>query len=246
MEYDNIFYQDGYQLARCILDTRPGSEAIIEIMESAYDSIDGLIDSFGNRCTREGLRMDCKKSCAWCCTQAVLVSTHEIMYLFAWMDKHLSSDQLTQIHQGAMERDRHTAQMDAREFLHFNLPCPFLCDTSCLVYPARPMACRIYLSADAESCKQQFDHPDKRDIMARLYEFPLRAGRLFNEGIRHALAQKGIVSSEWLMESFLCQVFYDRGILSRWIDDYKSFIIRELTREENLYMKTFQQKQESS
>jgi Fe-S-cluster containining protein len=131
--------------------------------------------------------------------------------------------------------------MKVWEFLHFIHPCPFLKDGSCIVYPVRPMACRIYLSCDSESCRAQYDSPEDSRIMARLYEFPLRAGRLFNEGIRHALAEKGIITSEWLIETFLCQVFDDPDILARWIDDYKSIRIREMSREEQLYMKSYQE-----
>ena len=136
--------------------------------------------------------------------------------------------------------------MSAMEFLHFVHPCPFLEEGACLIYHARPMACRIYLSSDEGSCRQQFDRPDDPTIMARLYEFPLRAGRLVNEGIRKALAETGIVTSEWLMESLLVQVFENSERLAGWINDYKAFMIRELSREEKLYLRDYQTKQGSS
>ena len=246
MEYDNIFYQDGHELARGILNTRPAGEAIPEIMELVYDSVDGLIESFTGRCEREGLSVDCKKGCAWCCSQAVLTSTHELMYIFAWMEKNLSPADLEKIHGRAESRNKYTAGMSAKEFLHFVHPCPFLEEGSCLVYAARPMACRIYLSSDEKSCKQQVDQPDDPGVMARLYEFPLRAGRLVNEGIRKALAEKGIVTSEWLIESLLVQVFAKKNRLSGWINDYKAFMIRELSREEKHYLSNYQAQQGSS
>ena len=227
MEYDNVFFQDGYRLAREKLDAGPVRETIVEILESAYASIDSLIDSFQRRCRREGLRVDCKGGCASCCSQAVLVSAHEVLYMFSWMQKELSPVKFEQIREMALDKNRHTRQMEARDFLHFIHPCPFLEQDLCLIYPVRPMACRIYLSSDVESCKLQNDNPDDHNFMARLYRFPLRSGRLINEGIRRALKEKGILPAEWLIESFLCQVFDDREFLTRWIDDYKSFKIRE-------------------
>jgi Fe-S-cluster containining protein len=246
MEYGNIFYQDGLQLAREKLDSRPASEAIMEIMESVYGSIDGLIESFSGRCEKEGLRVDCRMGCVWCCSQAVLASTHEIMYLFTWMEKNLSPDIIKKIRDRAEERNKQTVGMSAMEFLHFTHPCPFLEEGSCLIYHARPMACRIYLSSSENSCKQQYDKPDDPDVMASLYEFPLHAGRLINEGIRKALAEKGIIPSEWLIESLLNQVFKSRRILAGWIDDYKAYKIRELSREEKLYLRNYQESQVSS
>jgi Fe-S-cluster containining protein len=246
MEYERVFYHDGYELASEKLNSLPVRQAIIEIQNSAYASIDGLIDSFCKRCTREGLGLDCTEGCSWCCSQAVLASTHEVLYMFSWMEKELSPEKLEQIRKKAEKRHRYTSSMKVWEFLHFIHPCPFLENGICMVYPVRPVACRIYLSSDLESCMAQYNSPNDSKIMARLYEFPLRAGRLINEGIRRALAEKGIVTAEWLIESFICQVLDDRNILTRWIDDYKSFRIREMDREEKLYMKAFQGNRGSS
>jgi len=243
MEIDNIFYRDGYQLARAKLDAGPAAAAIHDIMETVYASIDGLIESFTGRCDQEGLTVDCRKGCTWCCSQAVLVSSHELMYLYNWIEKNLETPMLDRINQAAHTRNKHTEGMAAMEFLHFIHPCPLLDNGSCLAYPARPMACRIYLSASEYSCRMQYEKPDKASTMARLYEFPLRAGRLMNEGIRKALAEKGIVTSEWLMESLLDQVFTDKHILEGWIDDYKAFLIKEMSREEKLYMRNYQDRQ---
>ena len=90
------------------------------------------------------------------------------------------------------------------------------------------------------------DQPDDPGVMARLYEFPLRAGRLLNEGIRKSLAETGVVTSEWLLESMLVQVFENRERLAGWINDYKAFMIRELSKEEKLYLRNYQANQGSS
>lgn len=258
MEYDNIFYRDGYQLARGILDKRTGGEieageeteavtvSILEIVESAYEAVDGLVESFILRCRRENRPVDCRKGCAWCCSQALLVSTHELMYLFTWMKVNLGRELIRRIEAAAVERDSRTREMRVMEFIHYTHPCPLLDNDACLVYPVRPMACRIYLSSDVSSCREQHDHPDDPGIMADLYEFPLRAGRLINEGIRKAFTEKGIVTSEWLIESLLNQVFADPDILSGWIEDLRAFFIREMSREENLYLRKYLETKGSS
>ena len=153
---------------------------------------------------------------------------------------------IKKIRDRAEERIEHTVAMSTMEFLHFIHPCPFLEEDSCLIYQARPMACRIYLSSSEKSCKQQYDKPDDPDVMAALYEFPIHAGRLVNEGIRKALAETGIIPSEWLIESLLHQVFNNPNILEGWLDDYKAYKIRELSREEKLYLRNYQISQGSS
>ncbi len=215
-DIDNIFFNDGYRLAARMLGENPLKQALIEIMKSAYASIDGLIRSFRRRCSREGLRIDCRKNCSWCCSQAVLVSTHEVLYIFSWMENGLGPGQKAAIREKALKKDRLTRGMEAGEFLRFMHPCPFLENKSCLIYPARPMACRIFLSMDAGSCRRQYENPGGQENPS-LYEFPLRAGRLLNEGIRSALAQKRLHVSEWLMESFLCKAFADRQVFRKWL-----------------------------
>jgi hypothetical protein len=72
-----------------------------------------------------------------------------------------------------------------------------------MAYPARPMACRIYLSMSVDSCRLYYEEPDKDENYARLFEFPLQAGRMMNEGFTHALKTAGRNSAEFRIEEGL-------------------------------------------
>ncbi len=236
-EVGTIFFQDGYQLAKEFIGQGISRTAVLQLMGSAYESIDGLIDSFRKRCMRESLTPDCQKGCTLCCSQAVLASNHEILMIWQYIDEHMPARLIDEIKSRNSARHTQTRQMSAMEFLHYMHPCPFLDDGSCLIYPVRPMACRCYLSESMKSCQDQYDNPKDRTSIAALFDFPLRAGRGFNEGIRSALMEAGLIPSEWLLETFMAKVLKDATILEAWLAGNTPFRIRKLTPEETRYMR---------
>ena len=62
------------------------------------------------------------------------------------------------------------------------------------------MACRIYLSSSVPSCKRDFEEPGGDRHKPELYEFPLNAGRMLNEGFVSCLKQLGLKSVELPLE----------------------------------------------
>jgi Fe-S-cluster containining protein len=234
-----IFFHDGYNLVRNYLSGRTSRSALNQLMVSAYDSMDGLIVSFRNRCEREGLAVACRRGCSFCCSQAVLASSHEILAIEQYLKDHIGKDILEGIRSRTAEKHSVTREMRAMEFLHHIQACPFLDKGSCLIYPVRPMACRCYLSSSLKSCRDQYDHPVDRTKIAALYEFPLRAGRGMNEGIRSGLMEAGLIPDEWLLETFMAEVFENRHVIDEWMAGDASFRIRELTAEENRYLRKY-------
>jgi Fe-S-cluster containining protein len=234
-----IFFQDGYRLARQFISGGISRASLSGLMASAFESLDSLIDSFRNRCEREGLRVDCHKGCCLCCTQAVLASGHEVLAIREYLGDQFDPSALEGIRLRTAEKHSRTREMTAMEFLHYIHPCPFLAEGCCLIYPVRPVACRCYLSSSLESCREQHDHPRDRTMIAALYEFPLRAGRGMNEGIRSALMEAGLIPGEWLLEAFMEEVFEDGHILDAWLAGGTPFRIRTLTAEENQYLRKY-------
>ncbi len=240
-----IFFQDGYRLARQYISGGTSREALLQLMHSAYASIDGLLDSFCRRCERESLPVECRKGCSWCCHQAVLASNHEILVIQQYLQDEVPEPLREGMRDRTYKKHEATRNMAAMEFLHYLHPCPFLEDGSCLVYPVRPMACRCYLSSSVKTCREQYDDPSDRTKIAALYDFPLKAGRGMNEGIRSALMEAGLVPSEWLLETFMAGVFSDGKILDSWLAGNTPFNIRPLTPEENRYLREFYDGQEN-
>lgn len=238
-EIGTIFFQDGYRLAKKYTGPPASKTGILQLMAEAYESIDGLIESFIKRCSIEGIPVDCHKGCGFCCSQAILASNHEIMVIWQYMSEHLDADTVFKIRSHTLIKHEKTRGMSAMEFLHYIHPCPLLLDGSCTIYPVRPMACRCYLSSNLQSCIEQHDKPEDRTAVAALFDFPLQAGRGMNEGIRSALMESGLIPSEWLLEFFMAALFEDGQKTDLWLSGDRPFNIRSLSPEENRYMREY-------
>jgi hypothetical protein len=241
----NIFFRDGFNLARKYLAGRLSTDRLTMLMTAAYEAVDGLIISFRNRCLREGLDIDCHKGCSWCCHQAVLASTQEVLLISRYLSEAMGEERQQAVLRDTREKEAVTGSMSVMEFLNYLHPCPFLRDRACTIYPVRPMACRIYLSSDVGSCLALYRMPGDPQIIAALYDFPLRAGRSINEGIRAVLVQQGIITSEWLLEVLISKSLSEAGIFDKWLSGGDPFAIRALSAEENDYLREYWDRQES-
>jgi len=79
------------------------------------------------------------------------------------------------------------------------------------------MACRIYLSASARSCKIEHDEPDNQEHHPELYEFPLQAGRMLNEGFVACLKERGLQEAELPIEQGYASMLTLGQSMDDWI-----------------------------
>ncbi len=199
-EIDKIFYRDGYRMAQSYLDQELSPVQMGEAIKALYTAIDELLEAFLLRASEEGQPVSCKKGCSWCCHQEVFAITHEFLYLNDYVHKHLlEADRLAMLER-AREKVSISMNLSVEEQLKIRSACPFLESGNCMVYEARPMACRIYLSASVTSCKKEHDHPSDKRSFPGLFDFPLRAGRMMNEGFVAWLKKAGLQVSELPIE----------------------------------------------
>jgi Fe-S-cluster containining protein len=198
-EIDRIFFRDGYRLAHRYLETEVNGTAIREAVQNLYEAVDGLLEAFLLRSAAENRPAECRNGCDWCCHQAVFAVTHELHYLRDHVQKRFSGMRQGIFAERAEEKTQLTLHKTLEEQLQVRAPCPFLEEGSCAVYGARPMACRIYLSYSAAACRKAHDEPGGESI-PELFEFPLRAGRMLNQGFVAHLKQIGMPSTELPLE----------------------------------------------
>ena len=199
-EIDRIFYRDGYRLALHHLERELSTSKLKTAIGELFRAVDDLLEAFLQRSALEGKSSDCKQGCAWCCHQEVFAVTHEFLYLNEYVNQNLTRETRLAILEKAREKVMLTMNKSVEEQLQIRAACPFLESGSCLAYEARPMACRIYLSSSAVSCKTEHDHPMQKDSHPDLYDFPLKAGRMLNEGFVACLKQMGLQVAELPIE----------------------------------------------
>ena len=202
-ENDRIFYSDGYKLAQNAIDKGLTNKTLFEAIEQLYNSIDGLNESILALAKRQNITVACFKGCHWCCHQAVFANSYELHYLSEKIKEKFKVQEVTGIIAKTTEKYNKTSSLIEEEVLRYKSPCPLLADGACSIYAARPMACRIYLSTKLESCLEFYHHPENEDNFPALIDFPLKAGRMLNEGFRAALKEHGIETAEFRLEEGL-------------------------------------------
>ncbi|HAH23606.1 MAG TPA: hypothetical protein DCL77_07590 [Prolixibacteraceae bacterium] len=202
-EHDRIFYSDGFQLAQSAIEQGLSNATLFSAIESLYAAIDGLNDSVLALAQRQNMPVACHKGCHWCCHQAVYANSYELHYLSEKIKSRYSKEKISGWIKAAEEKSAATSPMTEEEVASYKSPCPLLENGACSTYDARPMACRIYLSTNLNTCLEFYRHPENKINYPALIDFPLRAGRMMNEGFMAALKGHGIQTAEFRLEEGL-------------------------------------------
>jgi Fe-S-cluster containining protein len=139
---------------------------------------------------RCGMTVSCAKGCGACCRQLVPLSPPEAGMVYEFV-KNMPEPRRSVIagrFQRAVEQFRQTGLLNelrrmaaprpgesddlavTRAYFSRQVPCPFLEDESCSIYPVRPSMCREYLVASPpEHCRDPFSHNiDRLPLSIRL------------------------------------------------------------------------------
>lgn len=200
---DRIFYSDGYQLGQSYFQQGLSNDSLFSAIESLYSAIDALNDSIIALAERQNMAVACFKGCHWCCHQAVFANSYELHFLSEEIKKNFTPDELSGLIERAETKHTITSNLEKDKILKYKSPCPLLKDGACSSYASRPMACRIYLSTKLETCLEFFHHPENETNYPALIDFPLRAGRMLNEGFGAALKEYGVETAEFRIEEGL-------------------------------------------
>ena len=238
-DLDKAFFCDGYLMAIDVMNNAVNETEIISLSDKLYKNIDELINLFSEECKKKEQKIDCRKGCSICCHQCVLILPHELFCLFNFINNELRKQEIEEIKEKVIKKHTITKNMKAQEFFHYKHPCPLLRNNSCMVYEVRPMACRIYLSSDVNSCEREYKYPTDFNIFPSLFQFPLRAGRMMNEGVYMALSENSYSQTELKLETALFLIFKDKSLLNKWLQKENVFQEYQLTDNEIAYLLRF-------
>lgn len=199
-EQDKAFYADGYRAGQQIVAKGINSANLYEGIQPIYKAINELISMLIKYGQQQNIAIDCKAGCSACCYQSIYGVEHEFDTLTQYLLKHWTLEEREQLVERARKKFEAMQVLSKEEQALFKSPCPFLKDGNCSVYEMRPMACRIYLSTSVESCKYELAHPEDKDAYPQLLDFPLRAGKMMNEGFVAALKVGGYKTREYRID----------------------------------------------
>ncbi len=213
------FYHDGFTNAQRGLADFSSLTPLFKAMQSQYSAVSRLTQSFAMRTHREERPIQCEKGCEWCCYQPVYMTTQEAILIFEFLHQSFDAAQIKEISQNVNVKYKKTKGLKEEQKQKILHACPFLKHGICSIYSVRPMACRIYLSANKESCKKKFDSNGDGSVVPDLFDFILKAGRYMNEGFVAFLKGKGKQIEELTIEEFMSKLFNDPEFVNNWLKD---------------------------
>ena len=137
---------------------------LLGIARKYHRDIDDAVAGAAGELARAGLVIPCEKGCSWCCRLPVRATAPEAALVAAYLIENLPKSELIAL-KARMECWLDLARRDeeARDAWGFRkvgppaeeLPqCPLLSSDLCIVYPVRPMGCRVHATAlTAEHCR---------------------------------------------------------------------------------------------
>ena len=199
-EIEKAFYSDGFRLGMDAMKSGSPQSALFESIALMYSVIDEMNDTFLNFAAEQAQPAHCKKGCKWCCYQPIFALNYELDFLNSHLKSSFDDQSLAEIRQRAKLKNDKLNKLQGDNLLNSKAVCPLLIDGACMAYTARPMACRIYLSSDVETCHTFYKTPEDKVNYPALLEFPMRAGRMMNEGFKSALRTNGVLVKEYRIE----------------------------------------------
>jgi Fe-S-cluster containining protein len=152
-----------------------GLVSLTELVPEASLLAHRLARQAEKRAARSGLAVQCRKGCGVCCRYLVRISIPEALFLaerlretpeprrgvllarFDRVREALQREWLYEALKGGLTSVQaditypHRLYLFSRSYLELGLPCPFLEDDACSIYPYRPTTCRQYLVTSAPS-----------------------------------------------------------------------------------------------
>ena len=155
-----------------VVNIPAGYRSLTQILPVLHSLSDSVFAGVASKLRQTGQPISCKAGCGACCRMMVPISLFEAGALADWIRSQPEAKQqeLAQRFESALAKlaeagilDR-IASEDWRvqsdsglkvvfDYFSVQVPCPFLEDEACSIYPIRPFACREYLvTSPPEQC----------------------------------------------------------------------------------------------
>jgi Fe-S-cluster containining protein len=145
------FFMSMHQQFKHVIQEHRGKETMLAaLLTRAFVSYEG------NAALQSGEQPepDCRKGCATCCSIRVVATAPEVLLVARYvraMETQLN-EQGVDVRKRLAAADKVTRGCGEQERVALRRRCPFIHKGVCMIYPARPLACRSHISYDKQAC----------------------------------------------------------------------------------------------
>jgi Fe-S-cluster containining protein len=138
------------------LDRGVSSGDVAGMMLQVYERHDENALMFEHQFGRGRAKVACKQGCSFCCRQRVSVTAPEVLAAVFYAKLAMDADELNTFRVKANGAAQRAALQGDAEIFSEHIPCIFLEQGECSVYPYRPLACRSETSLNVKLCEKGF------------------------------------------------------------------------------------------
>ncbi len=180
------------------------------------DKLDTTIRAF------DRLPIACKKGCSHCCYIWVSATAPELLSI-AKIIKGRGNKAIAKV-TAAHEA---TKQFDFDSRANHPHPCPLLEENVCSIYEARPKACRLAASADAEICARSYHNVTNEDIPTPALHLAARS--VYAIALAVALKHSNLPYEAYELNAGLVRALDEPDVEKRWLagEDIFSNVMRD-------------------
>jgi len=211
------------------------SGGLLDLAEKAVQLSDWLWEEIQTREVPDLKNIACAEGCNWCCYQLVGITPVQAFHIAAYVEDGKASIDKGGLRQRLLSVDKRTNGMTNTERLAARIPCAFLDDGMCSIYPVRPFGCRGANSVDADICRETVEQPEQTRGRwnddggpAWIHAVPFDAMRALQEGLNAGLAEHGLQPEKLELTAAICAVLDHENAMSRWQDGEDIFATAQL------------------
>jgi Fe-S-cluster containining protein len=198
------------QLGSKVLSEGHSPEQVYKLVDSAA----AIGDAYMVRSPTSPDVLACKKGCDHCCRRPVGTTAPSVLRIAAALRERLSSGQFAEIlaRVVALDETTHGAAWTLTD--RPPLPCAFLVDGACGIYPVRPLVCRAWNSADADACRRALDE-ESVEMRFDLYQRTTFAA--VEKGIQAALGTHDLDGTDLELTAAMRVAMENADACERWL-----------------------------
>ena len=189
---------------------------LTSMVKEIYQVFDNAVD----RNLENATQPSCKEGCYWCCYLRVKVTPLEILCIDDFLHTSVTPAERDALRYRIVKADKVTRGLDGGQRMRAKIICPLAVDGSCLVYPVRPFACRMYHSLSASDCIRSLDDGDQS---LRVNHGISSIGTTMFAGLTEGLREAGLKSRLLELIAGLWVAMDDPGSIGNWLDGTLTF-----------------------
>jgi Fe-S-cluster containining protein len=225
-----------YEDTEAVIARNRTPDGLVALVQNALDTMESL----WNDLRGDAPEYACRKGCSYCCHQSVMVTAPEVIHAAKFLHDNLTEAEVTRLRDLVADRARKGEGLDNHDRMDQRIPCAFLLEGICAIYPVRPLQCRGGFSEDADYCKDLLENREETqtalkngEIEGRYLLLPKMLYDSAQVGMAGALGKNGLNSQPLDLNAAMAIALSDRNIAEKWLRGWPVFQSARLHRRDD-------------